>query len=437
MAQVWLITIPNNKEKATNVYNTVASAIESKGSTQSFRFEIPELPTGTLDTLMALSDDLTKIGSQVENVVRKIERQYLDIAGQNPKPLDVNGRAVGVSVQRFQWDFASYAPSNSLPALVSMIQSKAGSAEEELKTLSTAYADKNLALGNAKRRKVVNMTSSDFEDFVTPEEMARVEIFNTESLLTVAVAVPKALENEFKAGYYTIGNEIAAYGGPDWSSSEAVGGADDKFGPKLKRTSVRGSPVVPKSAKLIKDDGDYCLYAVTILRGHYTAGYFTDGVFTNGSFVDYLEPLRVAFREKRFTLREIVYDQAKAGSIDSAIREAKQDLTQSKNTLVQWCRAHFGDIFNAWLHLKVVQAFVESILRYGVPMDFVPFFVIPDMKLEKELKTQLLRTVLNLRPELRPRKALAQEEEEEVAEGEALPYVYVKFSLVGAVSSTA
>jgi V-type H+-transporting ATPase subunit C len=153
--------------------------------------------------------------------------------------------------------------------------------------------------------------------------------------------------------------------------------------------------------------------------------------------VDYLEPLRLAFREKRYTLREIVYDQAKAGSIDSAIREAKQELTQSKNTLVQWCRAHFGDIFNAWLHLKVIQAFVESILRYGVPMDFVPFFVIPDMKLEKELKTQLLRTVLNLRPELRPRKALAQEEEEDVTEGEALPYVYVKFSLVGAVSSTA
>lgn len=437
MAQVWLITIPNNKEKASNVYNTIASAIESKGSTQAFRFEIPELPTGTLDSLMALSDDLSKIGTQVENVVRKVERQYADIAGENPKPLDVNGRAVSLTVQRFQWDFASYAPSNSLPALVSMIQNKAGSAEEELKTLANAYSDKNLALSNAKRRKVVNMTSSDFEDFVSPEEMARVEIVSAESLLTVAVAVPKANEAEFKATYFTIGDDIAAYGGPDWSSSNAVGGADDKFGPKLKRTAVKGSPVVPKSAKLIKEDGDYCLYAITILRGHYTAGYFTDGVFTPGSFVDYLEPLKVAFREKRYTLREIVYDQAKAGSIDSAIRDAKQELTQAKNTLVQWCRAHFGEVYNAWLHLKVIQGFVESILRYGVPMDFVPFFVIPDMKLEKELKAQILRTVLNLRPDLRPRKALAQEEEEEAAESDSLPYVFVKFSLIGAVQSNA
>eukprot|EP01033_Poteriospumella_lacustris_P010772 gene10772-7664_t len=394
MSQVWLITVPNNKENTTNVYNTVANAVGSKGDSQSFRFEVPELPTGTLDSLMALSDDLNKIGTQVENVVRKIERQYVEIAGETPKPLDVNGRAVGVTIQRFQWDHAAYATSNSLPALVSMIQSKTGSAEEELKNLATSYADKNLALSNAKRRKVVNFAASDFEDFVSPEEMARVEVFNTETLLTVAVA--------------------------------------------LKRNAVKGSPVVPKSAKLIKEDNEYALYAVTILRGHYTAGYFTDGVFTAGSFVDYLEPLKLAFREKRYTLREIVYDQTKAGSVDSAIRDAKQEVTQAKNTLVQWCRAHFGEIFNAWLHLKVIQAFVESILRYGVPMDFTPLFIVPDLKLEKELKAQLLRTILSLRPELRPRKGLAAaEEEEEGAEADSLPYVFVKFSLVGAASTTA
>jgi hypothetical protein len=126
--------------------------------------------------------------------VRKIERQYVEVAGETPKALDVNGRAVGATIQRFTWDFASYAPSNSLPTLVSMIQGKASGADDELKSLATSYADKNLALSNAKRRKVVNFTSSDFEDFVTPEEIARVEVYNTETLLTVAVAVPKSLE---------------------------------------------------------------------------------------------------------------------------------------------------------------------------------------------------------------------------------------------------
>lgn len=104
-----------------------------------------------------------------------------------------------------------------------------------------------------------------------------------------------SLLSEFKAGYFTIGDQIAAFGGPDWSSSDAVGGADDKFGPKLKRNAVKGSPVVPKSAKLIKEDNEYALYAVTILRGHYTAGYFTDGVFTAGKLIScFLSPITEA-----------------------------------------------------------------------------------------------------------------------------------------------
>lgn len=44
---------------------------------------------------------------------------------------------------------------------------------------------------------------------------------------------------------------------------------------------------MPKSAKLIKEDNEYALYAVTILRGHYTAGYFTDGVFTAGTLISF------------------------------------------------------------------------------------------------------------------------------------------------------
>lgn len=67
------MTVPKNKESANNVYNTVSGPLEGRGSTQTFRFEIPDLVVGTLDSLMALSDDLNKIGSQVEVGRRLIE----------------------------------------------------------------------------------------------------------------------------------------------------------------------------------------------------------------------------------------------------------------------------------------------------------------------------------------------------------------------------
>lgn len=149
-----------------------------------------------------------------------------------------------------------------------------------------------------------------------------------------------------------------------------------------------------------------------------------------GKFVDYLEPLKAAFREKRLTLRELVYDSTKTGGVKGAIEQAQADMKTCKSSTVRWCQSHFGEVYSAWIHLKVIQAFVESVLRYGLPVDFTGFFMKPDSKQEKEIRTRLTNTILNLRPELRPKKGIVDEEEEEDAEGN-LPYVCLKFTAIG------
>jgi V-type H+-transporting ATPase subunit C len=178
------------------------------------------------------------------------------------------------------------------------------------------------------------------------------------------------------------------------------------------------------------EEADWIMYGVTILRGHYEAGYFVDDVFSPGKFVDYLEPLRSAFREKRFILRELNYDATKTGGVKGAIERASADLKQCKTSTIRWCQSHFGEVYSAYLHLKVVQAFVESVLRYGLPVDFTCFFVKPDPKQEKETKTKLTSTILSLRPELRPKKGMIDEEDEEDNEAN-LPYILLKFTAIG------
>lgn len=44
---------------------------------------------GTLDSLMQLSDDLVRIDMLVENMVRKIEKQYAEVAGEGSETLKV------------------------------------------------------------------------------------------------------------------------------------------------------------------------------------------------------------------------------------------------------------------------------------------------------------------------------------------------------------
>ena len=59
-----------------------------------FKFEVPSLTVGTLDTLMTLSDDLVKTDSVVESTVRKIERTTAELFGGKSSDLTVGGEFV-------------------------------------------------------------------------------------------------------------------------------------------------------------------------------------------------------------------------------------------------------------------------------------------------------------------------------------------------------
>ena len=65
MQQLWLVTIPvSSGGSSSKIKETIDRVVDPK---RVYKFEIPnDLTIGTLDTLMALSDDLNKINSQVE-----------------------------------------------------------------------------------------------------------------------------------------------------------------------------------------------------------------------------------------------------------------------------------------------------------------------------------------------------------------------------------
>lgn len=62
---MWLATVPNNKESPDTTFSNL-QGITANGLCKIYRFEIPSLVVGTLDSLMDLSDDLGKISTQVE-----------------------------------------------------------------------------------------------------------------------------------------------------------------------------------------------------------------------------------------------------------------------------------------------------------------------------------------------------------------------------------
>ena len=159
----------------------------------------------------------------------------------------------------------------------------------------------------------------------------------------------------------------------------SIGKNDGKFGPSLvnTRASLKGSPVAPGSAVQIKVEGEMALYTIVAIRGQYEAGTVVNGTVTEGKYIDYIEPLKTAFREKRIIVREFSYDSTRAGGLDAAIAKAKMEAQQNTAVLLRWCKAHFGELYSGLMHLRVMHGFVESVLRYGLPPDFLTLIFEP------------------------------------------------------------
>ncbi|CAM9542679.1 unnamed protein product, partial [Discosporangium mesarthrocarpum] len=105
----------------------------------------PPHQVGTLNSLMSLSDELVRIDLLVENMVRKIEKQYAEVDGTGEE-LKIGTLGTKQYVQHFEWDFAKYAVRQRLPQLVQHIQGGIAKIEEEYRNLSTAYSEKTQAL---------------------------------------------------------------------------------------------------------------------------------------------------------------------------------------------------------------------------------------------------------------------------------------------------
>jgi V-type H+-transporting ATPase subunit C len=73
----WLVSAPKTNEDTFNTLNKKTT--DEQDLSLNYKFQVPDLKVGTLDSLMALSDDLVKIDSHVENIVRKISGQLFDV----------------------------------------------------------------------------------------------------------------------------------------------------------------------------------------------------------------------------------------------------------------------------------------------------------------------------------------------------------------------
>jgi V-type H+-transporting ATPase subunit C len=347
-----------------------AGACPERAFAEMFKFEVPSLTVGTLDTLMNLSDELGKTDNIIEGIVRKIEKTSGDLADRRTVDLSVGGVPPARYIQQFAWDSAKYPNRRPLKELVSVISGGAVAIDEELKQLTQSYGDKTVALQEMKRRKGGNLLSAELNDVLTEDIMRKINVVDTDYLKSIFIAVAKSAQEVFEGSIYSLADNVVGYGGPDWSSDPTKLGEPVSYGSNVDRHKIRGSPVVPGSLQRVHSDDDSILYVVTILKSQYEAGYYENDEFQPGTQVDFEEEFAKSCREKRFIVRDFSWDPSQSSKASMALEQLRVEVDGMKSALMRWCKNHYGDAFVAWMHIKVIRVFVESVLRYGLPVDF-------------------------------------------------------------------
>lgn len=65
------------------------------------------------------------------------------------------------------------------------------------------------------------------------------------------------------------------------------------------------------------------------------------------------------------------------------------NLNTMNMKLLKECKAFFGELFQALVHLKIMRVFIDGVLRYGIPPKFFLCFMKPEKNKDKKVMDAL------------------------------------------------
>jgi len=327
----WLVSVPNNSEVVKEPpYETLSKKVSSLATCH--KFQVPDLRVGTLDALMSLSDDLLKYDLYIESVTRKIASQLYALFENDAgsQLLSINSATPEVYLTHFNWDEAKYPVKASMRELTDLLNSQTSKLDEELRSKAGDYNSLTHTLASSDRNQSGNLLNRDLSDVVKADHFVE-----TEYLTTLFVVVPKYAYKDWETSYETL-----------------------------------ASFVVPRSSILVTEDSENGLWTVIL-------------------FKRIVEDFKNNSREKRFVVRDFKYNAQAIAHGKEEIKKMVTQKEQQKNKLIQWCKTNFAEAFIAWIHLKAIRIFVESVLRYGLPAKFAATLVLGHKKEDKRLRKVL------------------------------------------------
>ncbi|OAV87584.1 hypothetical protein PTTG_02514 [Puccinia triticina 1-1 BBBD Race 1] len=353
----WIVSFRPDSEDTISELSEKLSGITTINESISAPFAhliLPEFKVPPLSTLISLSENLSKTEALTNQTLQKIVETLKLLANSKPsafarkKPNSNSGEASeddnlimedGKSYESYlfknwEWNRGKYnrVENRTLEDLVEVLVKEVTLIDNSHKLKLASYNQAKGQASAALRKRMGNLSVKSIADVVTKDNFVSSD---SEFLETLLVAVPN---NDVK----------------EWNN-----------------TYERLTPlVVPRSSTKIAQDEDYTLFNVTVFKK---------------IKAEYSQKCR----EKKFIVRDFVYDESEIEKSRTQQKEYEQHEKELWSELLRLSRINFSETFQVIVHLKVIQTYIESLLRYGLPAHYCTIVIKPEPKNLKKILHQL------------------------------------------------
>uniref|UniRef100_G3W3D9 V-type proton ATPase subunit C n=1 Tax=Sarcophilus harrisii TaxID=9305 RepID=G3W3D9_SARHA len=385
MSEFWLVSIPGNREDL-EILEQVLTFTSKSNLSLNTDFEIPDFKVGTLDSLISLSDELGRLDPFAESLMKKMTQCVIEVTeakkGEVQEYLLAHGVTLASFVTHFEWDLIKYPVKQPLGEVVEALRKQLTQVETDLKTRISAYKKLKRNLETMEKKLLGGLLTRSLSDIVSKEDF----VLDSKYLVTLLVIVPKTSYPLWQKTYESLSDMV-----------------------------------VPRSTKLIAEDNESGLFTVTMFQKviedfkiKATANKFKvrDFFYDEKEIESEREEITklLAAKKQQESFRKIQKKQSfslldlfvKAFTSVIPRRYQKQPKAKAQenereaegegyweNPYLQWLKACFGEVFIILLHIKTLRVFSESVLRYGLPVNFKAVLLQPQKKSSKRLREAL------------------------------------------------
>jgi len=236
-------------------------------------------------------------------------------------------------INHWHWNEGRYGTQRALKDITDILVKEITSIDNMMKAKLNNYNLSKGSLVQLQRKKTGNLSVRSLADIVSEDDILQ----DSEYMQSVLVAVPKNLVKTWNSSYEHL-----------------------------------ATMVVPRSAISLASDEDYTLFTVVIFRKVYD------------TFVQ-------KCRENKYIVRDFLYSADQVEKEQEELQTADTAEKELWTELLRLSEINFSEAFQAFVHLKVVRLYVESVLRYGLPANYIGIAVKPEPKTTKRTLMVLQR----------------------------------------------